>query len=172
MDRKQRVVLVDGIEKHHCGKCKEYKLPELFYKNSKSITGRQTYCKVCVKEYASGEEWIAWRKERYYRNPERTIWIEARNRARSQNLPFDIDPEDCQIPEFCPVLGISLTAKGKGTKSDSTPTLDKVDPSKGYVKGNVNIISWKANRLKSNCSDPEVFESIASYIRKNSISHD
>lgn len=167
MDRRQRIMCIDGVEKHHCGKCKEYKPFNDFYRNNRSPTGYQTYCKVCVKEYASGENWVEWRKERYYRNPARTIWIEARGRARRAQLPFDIDPEDCQIPEFCPVLGIKLTPKGKGTHSDSTPTLDKVDPNKGYTKGNVNIISWKANRIKSNCSDPEVFEAIAAYIKKN-----
>jgi hypothetical protein len=167
MDRKIRLKTIDGVEHHHCGKCKEYKLPEEFYKNIKSLTGRQSYCKICVKEYASGEDWVVWRKERYYRNPERTIWIEARSRANKSQMPFNIEPEDCKIPEFCPVLKIKLSPKGKGTHQDSTPTLDKVNPLKGYVKGNVNVISWKANRLKSNCDDPEVFEAIAAYIRNS-----
>lgn len=167
MDKRPRIICIDGVQKHHCGKCKEYKPFSDFYKNSRSSTGYQTYCKICIKEYATGENWVAWRKERYYRNPSRTIWIEARTRARHAQLPFNIEPEDCNIPEFCPVLGIKLISKGKGTRDDSTPTLDKVDPAKGYTKGNVNIISWKANRIKSNCSEPEVFDAIAAYIRKH-----
>lgn len=166
MDRKPRVSIIDNVEHHHCGKCKEYKLPDEFYRNARSLTGRQAYCKLCVRQYAAGDKWVAWRKERYYRDPARTIWIEARTRARKQGLAFDIEPEDCLIPDICPVLGIALSPKGNGTHTDSTPTLDKVDPSKGYVKGNVNVISWKANRLKSNCSDPSVFEAIAAYIRR------
>ena len=165
MDRKQRVIDVAGVEHHHCGKCKEYKIPDDFYRNTKSITGRQTYCKVCVKDYAASDDWVEWRKKRYYKNPSRTIWIEAKNRANKVQLPFDIEPEDCAIPEFCPVLGIKLIAKGGGTRNDATPTLDKLNPSKGYVKGNVHVISWKANRLKSNCNEPEVFDAIAAYIR-------
>lgn len=167
MDRKTRVVAINGIEHHHCGKCKTYKLPEAFYLNIKSLTGRGSYCKPCMKEYSSGEEWIEWRKKRYYKNPSRTIWIEAKNRARSAGLPFNIDPEDCEIPEYCPVLGIKISEKGKGTNNESTPTLDKIYPNKGYVKGNVKVISWKANRIKNNCSEPDVFEAIATYIRNN-----
>ncbi len=167
MDRRQRIVCIDGVEKHHCGKCKEYKLPEEFYRNSRSITGFQSYCKICIRQYAAGEHWVEWRKKRYYRDPARTMWIEARGRARRAQLPFDIEPSDCEIPEFCPVLGIKLTTKGFGTKVETTPTLDKINPEKGYVKGNVKVISWKANRIKSDCFDPSVFESIAKYIRDN-----
>jgi len=167
MDRKARVVELNGLEHHHCGKCKTYKLPEEFYLNARSLTGRGSYCKPCMKEYSASEELIEWRKKRYYKNPSRTIWIEARNRAKNSGLPFNIDPEDCEIPELCPVLGIKLINKGFGTRNDSTPTLDKIYPNKGYVKGNVKVISWKANRIKNNCSEPEVFDAIASYIRNN-----
>jgi hypothetical protein len=167
MGRKPRLLDIDGVIHHHCGRCGEYKTPSEFYKNSKALHGTQAYCKPCVREYAGTGKWSEWRKERYYRDPTRTIWIEARTRARKQGLPFDIEPSDCSIPEFCPVLGIRLLPKGKGTHTDATPTLDKVEPSKGYVKGNVNVISWKANRLKSNCDEPETFESIAAYIRAN-----
>lgn len=167
MDRKTRVVILDGIEHHHCGKCKTYKLPDEFYLNARSLTGRGSYCKPCMSDYTKTEKWSEWRKEKYYKNPSRTIWIEARNRAKNAGLPFNIDPEDCEIPELCPVLGIKLSEKGKGTHDDSTPTLDKIYPNKGYVKGNVKVISWKANRIKNNCSEPEVFDAIASYIRNN-----
>lgn len=167
MDRKTRVVTIDSVEHHHCGRCKTYKLPEEFYLNAKSLTGRGSYCKPCMKQYSAGDEWVEWRKKRYYKNPSKTIWIEAKSRANKAQLPFDIEIEDCNIPEFCPVLGIKLIEKGNGTRNDATPTLDKVDPCKGYVKSNVNVISWKANRLKSNCDEPEIFDAIAMYIRKH-----
>jgi hypothetical protein len=165
MERKQRVIYKDSVEYHHCGKCKEYKIPELFYSNVKSLTGRGSYCKECMMKYTKTDKWAEWRKEKYYRNPARTIWIEARNRARKNNLPFNIEVDDCVIPEYCEVLGIKLSQKGNGTHSDSTPTLDKIIPNNGYTKGNVKVISWKANRLKSDCDDPEVFEKIAKYIK-------
>lgn len=165
MERQQRVVVKDGKELHHCSKCKSYKDPSEFYLNKASLTGRGSYCKPCMKSYSQEPTWVEWRKVRYYKNPARTIWIEAKNRAKRANLPFNIDVDDCAIPDECCVLGIKLLSKGNGHKSDATPTLDKVVNTKGYIKGNVRVISWKANRLKSDCDNPEVFEAIAGYIR-------
>ena len=50
---------------------------------------------------------------------------------------------------------------------DNSPTLDRIVPELGYVPGNVAVISWKANRLKGNNTDPELFEKVAKYIRKH-----
>lgn len=41
---------------------------------------------------------------------------------------------------------------GKGGVKDNSPSLDKIVPSKGYVVGNIQVISYKANRLKGDCS--------------------
>ena len=47
---------------------------------------------------------------------------------------------------ICPVLGIPLKVNVGGNRmSDNSPTLDKFIPSKGYAKGNVQIINWRAN---------------------------
>lgn len=165
--RKQRVIEQDGVLLHHCPRCQTYKSFEEFYVNRKTKTGRSVYCKICQSAYAKTPHWAEWRKERYYRNPSRTIWIEARHRAKKAGLPFNIEPEDCVIPEICPVLGIKMSPKGRGHMDDGTPTLDKIIQSQGYVKGNVRVISWKANRLKSDCDDPAIFELIAKYIAEH-----
>lgn len=64
-------------------------------------------------------------------------------------------------PETCPVLGIPLEygprPKGQRGKParENVATIDRIDSSKGYVPGNCVIISWRANRLKSNGSAEE-----------------
>lgn len=74
------------------------------------------------------------------------------------------------VPDYCPILGIKLNYDGIGvgksgwTRSDDSPSLDRIDPSKGYVKGNIHIISWRANRIK-NDSTPEEIMKIALYIQ-------
>jgi len=88
---------------------------------------------------------------------------QAKIRANKKNIPFNIDLSDIVIPNFCPVLGIPLY-KGDGTICDNSPTLDRFDNSKGYVKGNVYVISWRANNLK-NDGVLEEFECIVRYMK-------
>ena len=79
------------------------------------------------------------------------LWLGARSRARAKGIPFDITLDDIVIPEVCPVYGVPLErAEGTRGPGEYSPTLDKVIPELGYVKGNVQVISWRANRLKSN----------------------
>lgn len=70
-----------------------------------------------------------------------------------------------QLPEYCPVFGIKLTYEGKHMWQDSTATIDKVDNSKGYCKGNICLISWKANKIKNEGSLDEHLKIIA-YMEK------
>lgn len=72
----------------------------------------------------------------------------AKLRAKRAGVPFDISAKDLSLPEKCPVLGTKLKFGSKDWKEK--PSLDRIDPKKGYVKGNVCIISWEANRLKNN----------------------
>ena len=53
------------------------------------------------------------------------------------------------------MLGISLE-QGNGRVHDASPALDRLDNAKGYVKGNVVVISYKANRMKSNATIDEI----------------
>lgn len=89
-------------------------------------------------------------------NPERQLCNRARDRAKRFGLEFDITYRDFDIPELCPLLGIPLyIAVGQG-HYPNVPTLDRIDNSKGYVKGNVWVISKKANTMKSNASWEEL----------------
>lgn len=89
----------------------------------------------------------------------------TRNAARRKGIPFDLTVSDfTSIPEVCPIFGISLVFEvASGSRAHGVATLDRLDPSKGYVKGNVRIISHHANRLKNNASRPEL-EAILAYM--------
>jgi hypothetical protein len=81
----------------------------------------------------------------------------AKRRALSQGIPFDIDYTDISIPEYCPLLGIKLNKHvGEGKLHDDSPSLDKIIPKLGYIRGNVWVISSKANRIKSNVTIEEL----------------
>lgn len=87
----------------------------------------------------------------------------ARVRARRAEVPFTITVDDIAIPTHCPILGIPLfQTVGRKGGGDNSPTLDKIEPSKGYVPGNVIVISGRANRLKSDATIKELRD-IASF---------
>lgn len=79
----------------------------------------------------------------------------ARRRAKISGLEFAITKEDCAVPSICPVLGIPLRP-ATGCADDNSPELDRVDNTKGYVKGNVMVISRRANRIKNNSTIEEL----------------
>jgi hypothetical protein len=89
-------------------------------------------------------------------NPARSYVLAAKGRARRGSLPFDLSEEDINFPEYCPVLGIPIYFSEGRIRNNHTPSLDRVIPEKGYVKGNVRIISWRANRLKNDATIEEL----------------
>lgn len=92
-------------------------------------------------------------KEYRLKNREKFMVRDAKRRAKLQGVPFDIVEEDITIPEYCPILGIKLENCGN---QGSAPSLDKLIPSLGYVKGNVSVISYRANMLKNNMTLEEI----------------
>ena len=97
-------------------------------------------------------------------NPERVMLNNARARARRKKVPFDLSPEDIVIPTRCPALDIPLFhdwgSQGAGPNS---PVLDRLHPNRGYVRGNVRVISHLANSIKHN-SEPVVIRRVADWL--------
>lgn len=79
------------------------------------------------------------------------LWKAAKARAVRKGLEFTIGPEDIVVPIHCPALGFELKVCD-GKAEDFSPSLDRIDNSKGYIKGNVQVISNKANRLKGDAT--------------------
>lgn len=94
----------------------------------------------------------------YYLNRAKRLFSQAKVRAKRFGLDFDIDLEDIAIPEYCPALGIKLRTEpaGKNWGSYDSPSVDRIDPNKGYVKGNIQVISWRANSIKKNATAQEL----------------
>lgn len=89
----------------------------------------------------------------------------ARHRVTLNGLPFNLKPEDFEMPTICPVLGIPLVL-GQGKLHDNSPTLDRIIPELGYVKGNVKVISYKANRIKNNGTLADL-EAVIRYMKQD-----
>jgi hypothetical protein len=106
-------------------------------------------------------------KNRDYRTSDipRYLWTTAKMRAEKKGLEFNITPEDIVVPTHCPVLGIELTYGKKLGGDDSSFSIDRIDSSKGYVKGNVQVISKRANTIK-NDSTLEELKALVAYLEK------
>jgi hypothetical protein len=84
-------------------------------------------------------------------------------RAKQKGWEFNLTIEDMILPEVCPVLGIELR-QNSGQPSPNSPSIDRFDSRRGYVKGNVRIISHRANVLKSDATIAEM-EAVLAYMR-------
>lgn len=104
-----------------------------------------------------------WRR----RNPECILVHSAKRRAKAKGIEFDLTTKTCpKVPEFCPILGIKLEMRPDGVKGpwNASPTLDRIDPNMGYTVDNVRVISFQANRMKSDMTI-EMLERLISYMR-------
>jgi hypothetical protein len=140
-----------------CGKCNSVKNFSEFRKNKNSAFGYSYFCKECDKS-------------RVYSTDKRRILLNAaKKRAKDNCIDFDIDINDIILPEKCPVLGIEL--KFNSNKADfNSYSIDRIDNSKGYVKGNIQIISFKANTIKSSATLEEI-EQVYNYMKNMNREH-
>lgn len=97
------------------------------------------------KYYTENAEAIKEKSRQRFRNDARWYLLRgARRRSEQAGLPFDLKVSDIIIPDLCPVLQVPMVPKTR-----YAPTLDKREPSLGYVKSNVWVISKLANQMKS-----------------------
>lgn len=79
----------------------------------------------------------------------RQMLSRAKSRAKKKGLKFNLHIEDIRIPDVCPITLRPFYFRACKAHPDS-PSLDRINPKRGYVRGNVQVISWRANMLKSN----------------------
>jgi hypothetical protein len=89
------------------------------------------------------------------KNVQSYLLSRIKSRAKRRNIPFNLEISDLIIPTHCPILGIKLEIGVKGNYFNS-PSVDRIDNTLGYVKGNVAIISCKANSMKNSASKEEM----------------
>lgn len=112
------------------------------------------------------EKWGHFPEESYVRADEFYQIIREkfrRKKASNYKHEWNIEFNDLTFPTHCPILGIELNYSAS-YRSDDSPSFDRIDSSKGYVKGNVVIMSWRANRIK-NDGTAEEHQRIADFIK-------
>ena len=107
-----------------------------------------------------------YRKRYLTKHPLYTTLHNARARSKDKGLPkcnLTLEYlEQLHVPVVCPVLGLKIDS----SKRETSLSLDRVIPSFGYVQGNVQFISMKANRMKQETSIEEL-ELLLEYLKKH-----
>lgn len=82
--------------------------------------------------------------------------------ASRRGIYFNLKYTDFELPKYCPILGIELEyGAGNNGNAPYHATLDRIDNSKGYVPGNVMVISRLANAMKNQAN----FEQLDNFIK-------
>lgn len=102
------------------------------------------------------------------RSLEKRMLARAKGRAKEYGIEFNIELEDIIIPEICPILDIPLAKSETGTIGPNSPTLDRMYNDKGYVKGNVWVISNLANSMK-NSATMEQLQKFADWVNSDNM---
>ncbi len=112
------------------------------------------------KEIATGKPY----QTNYSKDMRKSLYYSCKNRSKRFGYDFNLDLSDIVIPEYCPILKHKITPLSMYTAS-----IDRIDNTKGYIKGNIAIISRKANIMKQDCSleELEIFCKNASIFYKN-----
>lgn len=161
------LALVHDVESSfnkNCADCGKSLPLKCFHKNAQQTSGYSCYCKGCTKER---------NKQKYSKSSEDHTWKlkqtlkASKERATRKNLEHTLTLEQLidlyPVDNKCPIFGIELQW---GFPKDSSPSLDRIDSSKGYTYENCQIVSNKANRLKSDAT-PQELELLVKYLKEN-----
>lgn len=146
------------LVKRECCTCKNMLPLNKFNKNPSHGDGYNNVCRDCAKS-----KW----KETV--DDKRVMYLLQRLKSKSKQIgvPFNLDPGDITVPDTCPVLGIPLRFGKQGDEPgwrDNSPSVDRIIPSVGYVKGNVIVISYRANRIKNDATIEEL-DKVATFFK-------
>lgn len=148
-----------SITESRCIKCTEMKPIVNFTRDRRKVSGIDSMCKSCKSKQ--------WKDNITDDRRVRYLFQRIRSKCAAAEIPFNLEVSDIVIPDKCPILGIPLRF-GKSNKgytsnaADGSPSVDRIDPTKGYTKGNIVVISWRANRIKGNATIDEL-RSIADF---------
>lgn len=177
------------IPNKKCCQCKTVKPVSEFHRNGSKKDGYRENCKLCrrVLYDANRENILAYnvswnRKNRdriKYHNEKRmasiegrakSLWTGAKDRAKVKNLIFTLPIERIIIAlalGVCERTGIKFDfSPPENGKSNNkfAPSLDRIEPNKGYTIDNVRIVVWFYNCGKSEYSHDEFLDFCKTFI--------
>lgn len=92
------------------------------------------------------------------KNVEKRLLKSAKGRSNREDIFFKLQAEDIVVPVKCPILDIKLKTNNRNLPKYNSPSLDRINNSRGYTKNNVQVISYKANTMKGNATPKELLK--------------
>ena len=127
-----------------------------FGRDSARKDSTSTTCKQCMNAKLRGE---------YRSKYEQVLLYRVKANAKARGVPFNLEHGDLKVPSRCPVLGIELAVSEGFGGSDNSPSVDRIRPELGYVKGNVVVISGLANRIKDSATSDQIL-AVGNWLKK------
>lgn len=169
------------IDLKRCTRCEELKTPEHF-------SGKSTWCKSCHAVYyqekgkfspaavAARRRWDKKNRDRMKEHIKKVrltkegkqqyLVTSKKSFSKRNNLEYDLTVGGLEWPDICPVFGIELNYGADIMARENSPSIDRLDSTKGYTNSNCRVISFKANQIKSN-GTAEEHRKIAEYMEAN-----
>jgi len=162
-----------------CAICKEDQFLSEYSKNVSASDGLQYRCRTCDLAYQTKRRADKYDESlEYSRNYQRNrrqnydyrlqmLINSSKQRAKNKNREHSITVEDIKaiypVDGCCPIFGMKLEFNQAGFR-ESSPSIDRIDSTKGYTRDNIQIISWKANRVKGYATVEEL-EMLVAYLK-------
>lgn len=155
------------MESKSCSKCKEIKQVEEFTKDKYSKSGYKSWCKKCHRTFNKLDREYANAAQEKFRNSIKgissTLLYSSLRRSINKNLEFNLDISwvyERVEKNVCEISGLPFE-KNKNRKSLNNPfapSIDRIDPNKGYTKDNCRLICFIINQAKSDYDDETLFK--------------
>ena len=121
-----------------------------------------------IKEYSATPEQVAQRSVWYYNHPREALIYQSRVRAKRDGVEHTINVSDIEWSTHCPMLGLPLAYRDKPRVPKRacalSASLDRRDNTKGYIPGNVFVLSTRANRAKSDFTIEQI-QNLLNYMK-------
>lgn len=135
------------LSEHECGRIYEFRTSQI--KN-------QSFCKGCIKEYHKENKGFNHKSWKGCGELSSDLYTTIKLNARDRNLDFDLEINylwDLFLNQNkkCSLSGLDIQLNEKcEDKKFKTATLDRIDSSIGYIKGNVQWLHRDVNKMKNN----------------------
>lgn len=147
-----------GEDQIICKVCGEKK-PRCSFSYKNKEEKRRNICKKCGRNEKERKK-----RERTWKTDAKKIMLSnSKQRAKLGNIEHTITKEDIKIPDRCPVFGFELKRERKNNWVTS-PSIDRIDNTKGYTPENIVVVSRRANILKKDATIEEL-EMMANFYR-------